>query len=388
MLHFAKSIVETVRHPLIVLDLKNRVLAANTAFYRTFHTDRANTEGRGFFELSGGAWDSPQLRTLLGKIVTADGAFDNFEIEQMIPTLGRRILVLSARRVTNDGDGAPVVLLAIEDETQRRQDDRALRRLNVDLEGAIAERTSELLDSNREIRDSVRELAIVNRELEAFCYSVSHDLRAPLRAIDGFSLELLESHSSQMDDQGKHYLGRIRSGIQRMGQLIDDLLSLSRVTRDEMNRESVDLSALAESVAAELRQLEPERKVSFLAQPALSANCDPRMIRIVLDNLFGNAWKFTSKKPGASIEFRQTEVQGQLAFVVRDDGAGFDPAFAKKLFGAFQRLHSDREFPGTGLGLATVQRIIRRHGGEAWAEGAVDKGAAFYFTLPNREKSS
>jgi len=198
---------------------------------------------------------------------------------------------------------------------------------------------------------------------------------------------LLLSHSSRLDDKGQHYLKRIRSGIQRMGQLIDDLLTLSRVTRDEMNREQVNLSDLAEMAAAELRQLEPQRKVTFVAQPGLFAHCDPRLTRVVLENLLANAWKFTSKKPEATIEFRQAQVHGRPAFVVRDDGAGFDPNFSDKLFGAFQRLHSDREFPGTGIGLATVQRIVRRHGGETWAEGAVGKGARLYFTFPNGEEA-
>jgi light-regulated signal transduction histidine kinase (bacteriophytochrome) len=293
-------------------------------------------------------------------------------------------MVLSARRITRNDDGAPMILISIEDDTQRRQDRHSLQRENADLEGLIGERTQELAAANRELLDSNRELAAVNRELEAFCYSVSHDLRTPLRALDGFSLELLQSYSDQLDDKGQHYLRRIRSGVQRMGQLIDDLLTLSRVTRIEMNRKPVDLSALAAAVVAELRQLEPARVVTFLVQPGLSSNCDPTLARIVLENLLGNAWKFTCKKPAAKIEFLRMESDAQEAFVVRDDGAGFDPAFKGKLFGAFQRLHSDREFPGTGIGLATVQRIVRRHGGEAWAEGTVGQGAAFYFTYPNR----
>ncbi len=277
-----------------------------------------------------------------------------------------------------------MVLLAIEDDTERRRARQALQQLNADLEIIVAERTAELETANRELRHSVRELAAVNHELEAFCYSVSHDLRTPLRAVDGFSLELLQSHSNQLNEQGQHYLQRIRSGTQRMGQLIDDLLTLSRVTCAELKRENVDLSALAETVAAELRQLEPMRNVIFQCQPALIANCDARLARIVLENLLGNAWKFTAKKSRALIEFGASEINGGRAFVVRDNGAGFDPAFKSKLFGAFQRLHSEREFPGTGIGLATVQRIVRRHGGEPWAEGAVGQGAALYFTLPEK----
>jgi len=251
------------------------------------------------------------------------------------------------------------------------ESEKVARKLNDDLERRVLERTTQLESANR--------------ELEAFAYSVSHDLRAPLRAIDGFSQELLQNYSAKLDEQGQHYLRRVRAGTQRMGQLIDDLLKLSRLTRTEMQSVRVDLTALAETVFAEIREREPGRTVSFVAQPGLSAECDPALIRIVLENLLGNAWKFTSKKSTATITFDRTDVAGRSAFVLRDDGAGFNMAFAGKLFGAFQRLHSDREFTGTGIGLATIQRVVRRHGGECWAEGAVGRGAAFFFTLPGKE---
>ncbi|WP_238537787.1 sensor histidine kinase [Zavarzinella formosa] len=237
----------------------------------------------------------------------------------------------------------------------------------------------------RSVLERTRQLEAANLELEAFCFSVSHDLRTPLRALDGFSRELLESHAGQLDEQGMHYLRRVRAGTQRMGNLIDDLLKLSRVTRGEMRRERVDLTALAETVFAGLRDLEPGRTVSFTARPGMFAECDPTLMCLALENLLANAWKFTSKKPVAAITFDETEIEGQPAFVVRDDGAGFDMAYAGKLFGAFQRLHSDRDFAGTGIGLATVQRIVRRHGGRVWAEGVVGRGAALFFTMPGPE---
>jgi light-regulated signal transduction histidine kinase (bacteriophytochrome) len=217
--------------------------------------------------------------------------------------------------------------------------------------------------------------------LEAFAYSVSHDLRAPLRHIDGFSQILLEDYTGKLDDEGRRHLQRVREASQQMAQLIDDLLNLSRVTRAEMRRETVDLSRMAEIVAESLKRMQSDRKAEFVIEKGLTAEGDERLVRVVLDNLMGNAWKYTGKRPQARIEFGRTNHDSRSAYFVRDNGAGFDMAYAHKLFGAFQRLHSVSEFPGTGIGLATVQRIVHRHGGQVWAEGAVDKGATFYFTL-------
>jgi len=250
-------------------------------------------------------------------------------------------------------------------------------------EKELGEKNSELVQASRQLLNTNRELFASNGELEAFCFSVSHDLRTPLRTLDGFSQELLIGYADKLDEQGRHYLQRVRVATKRMDQLIDDLLKLSRVTRAELLRERVDLSAIAENVIADLRELEPQRNVTFTARPGLIAECDPRLIRVVLENLIGNAWKFTSKKSTSTIAFDWAGEDNPNSFVVRDDGAGFDMAYTGKLFGAFQRLHSDREFMGTGIGLATVQRIIRRHGGEIRAEAAVGRGAAFIFTLPS-----
>lgn len=253
------------------------------------------------------------------------------------------------------------------DVTARKRAEAELQRYREHLEDLVAARTLKLES--------------LNRELEAFCYSVSHDLRAPLRSIDGFSQILLEDYAAGLDTRGRQHLGRIRAASQRMGQLIDDLLNLSRVSRGELRMQRVDLSALAQKVIDLLRESAPERDVEFVIEEGVIADGDPRLLRVVLENLFGNAWKFTSKHPRARIEFGRTERQGRLVYFVRDDGAGFDMAYLDKLFGAFQRLHSPSEFEGTGIGLATVQRIIHRHGGRIWAEGAVEQGATFYFTL-------
>jgi len=235
--------------------------------------------------------------------------------------------------------------------------------------------------SEETLRLSEDDLEAANKELEAFCYSVSHDLRTPLRGIDGFSQALLEDYENQLDSQGKEYLQRVRMNAQRMATLIDDLLNLSRITRSEMRRETVDLSLMAESVAIDLRNQEPERRVVFAVAPGLRTEADPRLLRIVLENLLGNSWKFTSKREGAEIQVGRIQDNGRSAYFVRDNGAGFDPKYSSKLFGAFQRLHGITEFPGTGIGLATVQRIIHRHGGRVWADAELNRGATFYFTL-------
>jgi signal transduction histidine kinase len=245
--------------------------------------------------------------------------------------------------------------------------DQAIK-LNEALEQRVSERTTQL--------------EAANKELEAFSYSVSHDLRAPLRSIDGFSQALLEDYGESLDEQAQHYLRRVRAGSQRMAELIDDLLMLSRMTRSEIRLETVALTALAQTIAAELRQVEPEREVKFVIAPDVTVQADRQLIRVALENLLGNAWKFTAKRSAARIEFGIClQPDGQPAYFVGDNGAGFDMAYADKLFGAFQRLHSPAEFSGTGIGLATVQRIIHRHGGRIWAEGVIEEGATFYFTL-------
>jgi PAS domain S-box-containing protein len=237
---------------------------------------------------------------------------------------------------------------------------------------------------NQELERRATDLEAVNRELEAFSYSISHDLRAPLRAISGFSEALLEDYADKLDAEGKDYLQRVCAASQRLSLLIDEVLRLSRVTRSEMRRATVDISGLAQTIAGELVKTQPGRQVEFVIAPGLVASADAQLLRLVLENLLGNAWKFTGKQAQARIEVGLTEREGERMFFVRDNGAGFDMAYAGKLFGAFQRLHAEREFEGNGIGLATVQRIIHRHGGRVSAEGAVGRGATFYFTLSSK----
>ncbi len=241
-------------------------------------------------------------------------------------------------------------------------------RIKTDLTRLVSERTSEL--------------EVANKELEAFSYSVSHDLRAPLRSIDGFSRILLDECGNKLNSEHGSHLYRIRAATQRMSKLIDDLLKLSRVTRAEMKRAPVDLSAITQSVIEELASIQPSRKVITVVQPGVTAVGDGPLLRVILENLLGNAWKFTSKIENAQIEFgAQIDEKQATVYFIKDNGAGFNMAYANKLFGAFQRLHGISEFPGTGIGLATVQRIVHRHGGEIWAESIIDQGATFYFTL-------
>jgi len=284
---------------------------------------------------------------------------------------GERIDVLVSATPTIDELGEYVGAVAsVTDITERKRAEDVVQQLNK----SLAEQTGYLAD--------------MNKELEAFCYSVSHDLRAPLRSIDGFSNILVEDYAKTLDDKGKDYLRRVRSNCQRMGELIDDLLDLSRVTRDEMKWERVNLSRIAKDTLDELRKLNPERKIEITIEGDAVIHGDARLYQILLSNLLDNAWKFTEKQPNPKIEFGVTAISGEEVYFVRDNGAGFDMKYASKLFTPFQRLHSSDEFAGTGIGLATAQRIVHRHGGRIWAESAPDKGATFYFTEGRRRPST
>jgi PAS domain S-box-containing protein len=261
---------------------------------------------------------------------------------------------------TSDG---LLVTGVIRDVTDRRQVEEQIRTLNENLARRIAE------------------LDAVNKELEAFSYSVSHDLRAPLRSIDGFGQALLEEYAEHLDDTAADYLRRIRAATQRMGELIDDLLDLSRVTRREMRHEDVDLSALATTVIGDLTKAQPSRDIEVQIAAGLVGRGDAHLLRVLLENLLGNAWKFTGRQTAARVEFGARREGDRLVYYVRDNGVGFDMTYAHKLFGAFQRLHAATEFPGTGIGLATVERIVHRHGGRVWAHSEIGQGATFFFTL-------
>jgi PAS domain S-box-containing protein len=279
--------------------------------------------------------------------------------------------VFEAAVELRDGTGVSHGSIGLfQDITARKQAEEEIRKLNSELEQRVRERTLQLENTNK--------------ELEAFSYSVSHDLRAPLRGIDGWSQALLEDYQDKLDDQGRQYIGRVRSETQRMGRLIDDMLQLSRLTRADMVREKVDLSALAQSIIGRLTVEDPHRQVEFIIHPEIIAEGDAHLLEVAFINLLGNSFKFTAKCADARIEFGQTELEGERVFFVRDNGAGFDMTYAQKIFGAFQRMHKASEFPGSGVGLAIVQRVIHRHGGRIWADAEVGRGASFYFTLEEK----
>ena len=272
------------------------------------------------------------------------------------------------------------LLLSLEIRSERRlaatleASEGKYRELAENLENQVADRTRELEQLNGELEQ-------LNQELVAFSYSVSHDLRAPLRSIDGLSEIVLEDYSDRLDENGRGLLRRIRQAARNMGHLIEGLIQLARVTRQELDRQSVSVTDLAAASLLHLMAVSPDRKIAFSVAPGLRTEGDPHLVRVVLDNLLANAWKFTSKTESARIEVGQTDVEGKPAFFVSDNGAGFDPQHASKLFRPFQRLHSESEFEGTGIGLATVQRIVHRHGGRVWAQGRPNEGATFFFAL-------
>ncbi len=324
---------------------------------------------------------------------------------------GFGLIILKLRRVSSELEGQVQHRTAKLYETTRRLvveikerkvAEETIRQARDNLEKRVQERTGKLAASNAELirevaerkraEDDIRnlnsqlvqrsaQLEASNKELEAFSYSVSHDLRAPLRGIDGFSQAVLEDYDDKLDESGRSYLHRVRAASQRMSQLIDAMLNLARLTRAEIHTKTFDMSAMVNDILVDLQKIEPEREVECVVANNLLATADPQLIRAVLENLLGNAWKFTRQHPNPRIEFGHGQYKGQAAYFVKDSGAGFDMAYVHKLFGTFQRLHAYTEYPGVGVGLATVHRIIQRHGGQIWAEGVVDKGAVFHFTL-------
>lgn len=291
------------------------------------------------------------------------------EVRAVLPMLGSGNITMPDMTARQDEFGQ--LGRAIESADRRiREDEQQIRMHRDHLEDTVRQRTAELVASNK--------------ELEAFSYSVSHDLRAPLRAIDGFSQALSEDYGDKLDETAKAYLQRVRGGAQKMGGLIDDMLQLSRVTRHELKYTEVDLSTIVRQIMLGLRAGEPEREAEVIIAPDLRISADEGLMRILLQNLLGNAWKYTGKKHLARIEFGSLRASPERIFFVRDNGAGFDMRYVSKLFVAFQRLHTLDEFPGSGIGLATVQRIVNRHGGRVWAEGEVNEGSSFYFAFPER----
>jgi PAS domain S-box-containing protein len=363
----AERLIELASIMVVGLDCDGRVRAFNRTAENITGYLRVDLERRNWFEIMAPPRLYPQVSEEFNRLI-AGGDPSTFELPMMTATGDERYIVWQNNPIVEDGRIAGTVSFGM-DITARRRMEEALRTLNEQLERRVEERTAEL--------------GAANRELESFAYSVSHDLRAPLRAIDGFTQALVEDYGDKLDGRALDYCSRVRKAASRMGQLIEDLLVLSRITRAEMRFEDVDLSALATDILALQHEREPERRVRTHVQAGLRAHGDVGLLRILMENLLDNAWKYTNKTDQADIEVGARWEGSRQVFFVRDNGAGFDMAFAGKLFAPFQRLHAEKDYAGTGIGLATVQRIVARHGGRVSASAQVNKGAIFEFVLPS-----
>jgi PAS domain S-box-containing protein len=361
---YAESIVETVREPLVVLDNDLRVISVNHSFYKTFKVTPEDTKEKLIYDLGNRQWNIPKLRVLLEEIIPRDNQFHNFEVEHEFPAIGRKIMLLNARQIYSKGIGANMILLAIEDITERKKAEDEIKKLN------------------KGLKRRTIELESAYKELETFSYSVSHDLRAPLVVIGGFSRVLLEKYSNHLDAKGQRFLSIIHSNTDKMLQLIDDLLTFSRSEHQQMKPSNIDMGELAKAAFEELKSIVPEQTLRLDIKTLSPVRGDQSMIRQVFVNLLSNAIKFTRPKGAGVIQIDCMVKENQNVYCVKDNGVGFNMQDAGELFGVFQRRHTVDQFEGTGVGLAIVQRIINRHGGKVWAEGEVNKSAAFYFTLP------
>ncbi|MDQ7822639.1 MAG: PocR ligand-binding domain-containing protein [Candidatus Eremiobacteraeota bacterium] len=339
-----------------------RILVVNPAFERITGIPKEEAVGKYASELYG-TGNPPYLNEYSKAALTGEPA----SMEVFFEPLGKHF------RISVSSPEKGIFATIFEDITRRKKEQDELRRLNDELEKMVEERTEELM--------------LVNRELESFSYAVSHDLRSPLRSIDGFATILLEEYRDRLDETGKDYFLRIQKASKSMGQIIEDLLSLSRVTRGTPLLNTVYLSDLVKTIAEELKKKDPHRHAQFIIEKDLTAQGDHRLFPIAIENLLDNAWKFTEKKPEALIEFGKTLKDGKTTYFIRDNGAGFDQSQAHRLFNPFQRLHSQDEYKGSGVGLSTVKRVIQRHGGRIWAEGKTGEGAVFYFTLNEKHEA-
>jgi PAS domain S-box-containing protein len=389
-LHF-RALFESLPGLYLVLTPDLTIVAVSDAYLRATMTTREGILGRGMFEVfpdnpadpaaDGASNLQASLNRVLQGAVTDTMAIQRYDVRRPDGVFEERFWSPVNSPVLGPDRRIEYVIHRVEDVTEfvRRKAEGA--KDETDMRTRMEQMEAEVFRSSQQVKTANDQLRAANQELEAFCYSVSHDLRAPLRGLDGFSQALMEDYGDKLDATGKDLLQRISDASRRMDRLIDDMLNLSRLTRSELHRQPVDLSEVAHDVADELRKRDPQRHVELRIADDLKAEGDPELLRVALENLLGNAWKYTSKQPQALIEFDRNQDNGNSSFFVRDNGVGFDMQYVGKLFSPFQRLHGRNEFPGTGVGLATVQRVIHRHGGRAWAEAELNKGATFYFTL-------
>jgi PAS domain S-box-containing protein len=350
-------------------DLQDHIILWNTGMEKMYGWQKSEALGKTSHDLLRTEFSEP-VETIRSKLFR-DGHWEGELIH--FRKDGRRIFVSSQWVLHTDAQGKPAAILEINNDiTERRQAEEEVVRMNQQLEQRVEDRTSELMAANR--------------EMEAFTYSVAHDLRAPLRHIDAFARILHEDFASTLAPEAQRYLENIRNGSRNMSRLVDDLLNLARVGRQELKRQPVPLGGLVNEVLADLKNETQGRSIEWHLQPLPSAQCDPGLLKQVFANLLSNAVKYTRPREVAVIEVGADKKNGETTLFVRDNGVGFNMKYSDKLFGVFQRLHRAEEFEGTGVGLATVDRIIRKHGGSVWAEAGVDKGATFYFTIPGLEK--
>jgi two-component system, chemotaxis family, CheB/CheR fusion protein len=404
MENFAQAIVETVREPLLLLDAELRVRSANSSFYQTFQVSPEDTEDRPLYELGNDQWDIPKLRTLLEQILPQGNQVQDFEVEHDFPGIGRRTMLLNARQLRQLNGGPALILLAIEDMTMRGHLQEELKRHRDQLDGLVKERTRALRRANEQLRhdNAVRkqmEESLVAQaarerelnealkqevaELDAFTYSVSHDLKEPLRAIEAFSKFALEDCADQLDEQGRDYLIKLANASIRMKTLIDDLLTLSRAFRQPGPPKRIDVGGLVEDIVEDMQlTLDAKGATMDVEKDLPDVLAESTRMRQVFVNLIGNAIKFNeSERPHVKIGIRDVE-DGRATFYVQDNGIGIDPQYHERIFGIFQRLHCREDYEGTGAGLAVVKRVVDIFGGRIWVESELGAGATFLFTLP------
>jgi len=385
--------VATVRESLLVLDANLQVIKANKSFYQTFQVTPDETENRLLYDMGDRQWDIPKLRELLEKILPKNTAFNDFQMEHDFPTIGRRIMLLNARRIYREGNKTRTILLAIEDITERKQIEGELEKhrkhLGELVEASTAQLQQEITERKRaeeELRKTLSELERSNKELDNFVYTVSHDLKAPLVSLEGFASVLLDEHRERLDKDGQMYLERIKANVRKMGQLIEDLLDLSKVGRIVGKPEMVSMKIIVEEALERLAgEIEKTGVKTDIQENMPSIRCDRQRLIQVMQNLIGNAIKYTGMVKRPNIEVGAIEENDLHTFFVKDNGIGIDKQYHQKIFGLFQYLNPDHE--GTGVGLTIVKRIIEACGGGVWVESEMGKGATFYFTVPKAKAS-
>jgi len=392
---FAEGIVETVREPLVILDADLRVVSANPAFYHTFKVTPQESEKRFIYDLGNRQWDIPNLRELLEKIIPQKKTFEDFEVEHDFPNIGRKAMLLNARLIPARGKNPQMILLAIEDITERKQAQEALQKAYEEVEERVKTRTRELAQANLQLQKEIeerkraeellalkaKELARSNADLEQFAYLVSHDLQEPLHVAGGFLKLLSRRYKRQLNAKGEEFIDCALDSINRLEQQIKDLLDYSRVTTRGKEFEWLDVNAVVEQVLKDMSLIIKEKKARITRDPLPKMMGDPSQLGRVFQNLIGNAIKFSGNQP-PQIHIGAKESDGEWKLWVQDRGIGVDPKNCERIFLMFERLHPRSEYPGTGIGLAICKKIIERHGGRIWVESEPGRGSTFYFTIP------